>query len=95
MLARSFQFVALLVFALFATPATAQEALKVVEEGKTKAVVIVDPKAGKWEKRAASDLVKFVELMSGAKPALADTGRESVACHMSIPGSGHSKAAAA
>jgi peptide/nickel transport system ATP-binding protein len=26
------------------------------------------------------------------EPALADTGAQSVACHMSIPGSGHSKA---
>jgi hypothetical protein len=47
--------------------------LKVVEAGKTKAVVVVDAKAGAWEKRAAADLVKYVGMMSGAKPALADT----------------------
>jgi hypothetical protein len=31
-------------------------------------VVVVDAKAGTWEKRAATDLVKYIELMSGVKP---------------------------
>ena len=53
--------------------APAQDALKVVDEGKTRAVVVVDAKAGKWEKQAAADLVKYVERMTGTKPALADT----------------------
>jgi hypothetical protein len=53
--------------------ARGQGPLAVVADGKTRAVVVVDPKAGKWEKRAAEDLVKYVGLMSGAKPALADT----------------------
>ena len=60
-----------LVFA--ASPVTAQDVLKVVDDGKTRAVVVVDAKAGRWEKQAAADLVKFIEVMSGAKPALADT----------------------
>jgi len=38
----------------------------------------------------------FAEDVCGKlEPVLTDTGRQSVACHMSIPGSGHSKAAAA
>lgn len=63
----------LVVWLVLPNPVGAQEPLKVVEDGKTRAVVVVDAKAGKWEKRAAEDLVKYVGLMSGAKPALADT----------------------
>jgi hypothetical protein len=58
-------------FVLMGT-ATGQD-LKVVEDGKTKAVVVVDAKAGKWEQRAAADLAKYVERLGGAKPALANT----------------------
>jgi len=71
MLVRCFAFVLLL--ATFPPTLFAQDALIVAAGGKTKAVVIVDPKAGKWEKAAAADLVKYIEMMSGAKPALADT----------------------
>lgn len=53
--------------------AFAQGVFTIAAEGKTGAVVVVDPKAGAWEKRAATDLVKYVELMSGAKLTLADT----------------------
>jgi hypothetical protein len=59
-------------FAL-AGPAFGQEPLRVVEDGKTRAVVVVDAKAGTWEKRAAEDLVKYIERMSGAKPQLANS----------------------
>lgn len=59
--------------AFIAHPAAAQDVLKVVDDGKTKTVVVVDAKAGRWEKQAAADLVKYIEVMSGAKPALADT----------------------
>ena len=34
--------------------------LVVVDKGKASAVVVVSPKAGPWEKRAADDLVKFI-----------------------------------
>jgi hypothetical protein len=63
----------LALFSLTAAHAAAQDPLKIVDDGKTAAVVVVDPKAGKWEKQAATDVVKYVELMSGAKLALADT----------------------
>ncbi|MBA4187888.1 MAG: hypothetical protein C0467_07705 [Planctomycetaceae bacterium] len=63
----------------------AQDALKVVDNGKTTAVVVVDPKAGKWEKQAAADLVKYVEMMSGAKPALVDTDGAIAAVKADVP----------
>lgn len=47
--------------------------LVIADGGKTTAIVVVSPKAGTWEKNAASDLVKYIELLSGAKPALAET----------------------
>lgn len=57
--------------ALAAFPSLAAD-LAIVAEGKTNAVVVVAADAGKWEKRAAADLVHYIEQISGAKPALAD-----------------------
>lgn len=57
---------------LGATAVSAQDLL-IAANGKTMAVVVVSPKAGEWEKRAAHDLVHYIEKMSGAKPTLADT----------------------
>lgn len=51
----------------------AADELTIAAGGQTRAVVVVSPGAGKWEKRAAADLVHYIELMSGAKPALADS----------------------
>ena len=51
--------------------------LVIVAGGKTEAVVIVSPQAGRWERRAAADLAKYIELISGGKPAVADT-RQSI-----------------
>jgi len=59
--------------------AAGTEPLTVADDGRTKAVVIVTPAAGKWEKQAASDLVQYVEQMTGARPALADTDAAAVA----------------
>lgn len=61
----------LITLATLASRATAQE-LTIAADGKTRAVVVVAAAAGKWEKQAAADLVKYVEAMTGAKPALAD-----------------------
>jgi hypothetical protein len=47
--------------------------LVVAAGGQTKAVVIVSPKAGKHEKQAADDLAKYIELMCGTRPAVANT----------------------
>lgn len=62
----------LLFLTLTAAPVGAQDAIVVADGGKTKAVVVVNADAGKWEKRAAEDLVKYIQLMSGAKPTLAN-----------------------
>lgn len=42
----------------------------IAQNGKTGASVVVSPNAGPWEKRAADDLVKYIEMMIGAKPNL-------------------------
>lgn len=62
----------LLFLTLTAAPVAAQDALVIADGGKTKAVVVVNADAGKWEKRAAEDLVRYVERMSAAKPTLAN-----------------------
>lgn len=53
--------------------------LLVADAGGAKATVVVAPSAGKLEKQAATDLVKYVELMTGAKLALADTAETAAA----------------
>lgn len=51
----------------------ADDTLTVAAGGKTRAVVVVAPAAGKWEKQAAGDLAMYIERLSGARPAVADT----------------------
>jgi uncharacterized protein DUF4838 len=46
------------------------EELVIVRDGKTTASVVVAAEAGTWERRAAEDLVKYIHLMSGARPGL-------------------------
>ena len=73
----------LVLLATSASPAVAATAGKsgdddvlVARGGRTTAVVVVAPNAGKFEKRAADDLVKYVGLMSGARPRLASERAE-------------------
>jgi hypothetical protein len=47
--------------------------LMIAEGGVSKAVVAVSPLAGEWEKRAAGDLVTYIEKMSGARVEMANT----------------------
>jgi len=47
--------------------------LIIAEAGKSEASVVVSPNAGEWEKRAAADLAHYIERMSGAKLAVANT----------------------
>jgi len=47
--------------------------LVVASGGTTRAVIVVAPDAGPWEKQAAADLRKYIGLMSGAEPRLVDT----------------------
>lgn len=51
--------------------------LAVVTGGRAEAVVVVSPEAGPEETQGAADLVKYVEMMSGTRPALANT-REAI-----------------
>ena len=46
--------------------------LLIAEGGRTAAAAVVSPEAGRWEKRAAADLVKYIQLMTGAAPELAE-----------------------
>lgn len=54
----------------FCAIARAQNAadLVIARDGKTTASIVVSQDAGTWEKRAAVDLAKYIEMMSGAKP---------------------------
>ena len=47
--------------------------LTVAAPGAAPVTVAVSSGAGPWEKRGASDLIKYIGLMTGTKPALADT----------------------
>ncbi len=49
------------------------DALTIATGGRTQAVVVVSPTAKDRERRAADDLVKYIRLMCGAEPAIADT----------------------
>lgn len=60
-------------FVLLAAASAHGEDLVFANRGKTSAVVVVSPKAGVWEKKAAADLVHYIQRMTGARPALADT----------------------
>ena len=65
--------------------AVAAAELVIADGKKSAAMVVVSPSAGEWEQRGAQDLVRYVELMSGGRPGLADTA-ESVAA--ALRGSG-------
>ena len=49
--------------------------LAIVTGGKTQAVIVVTPGLDQktWEYRAAADLARYIEMMSGAKPAIVET----------------------
>ena len=68
-------FLFLLPSSLFAATAGKSGAneLAIAAGGKSPAVVVVAADAGVWEKRAAADLVAYVEKLSGGKPSLAET----------------------
>ncbi len=53
--------------------------LVIADRGKTQAIIVVSPKAGPWEKRAAADLAHFIGLMSGARPEVAATAEAAAA----------------
>jgi len=55
--------------------------LVIAADGVTKAVIVVAPglPAASWEARAAADLAHYIELMTGAKPAIANTAESAAA----------------
>ena len=61
--------------------ALAEVPLPIVEQGQSQARVGVHPEAGEWERRAASDLVRYIEQMSGARLPLID---QSDALHQAL-----------
>ncbi len=72
---RKFSLAAFVFFTLMIpqiAPAQNERDLFITREGKTTASVIVAKDAGIWEKQAAADLVKYIEMMSGAKPRVFD-----------------------
>src|SRR4051812_18616493 len=63
-------FFLLLLLCSLCFPAAAQVAgsdganeLVIAQDGKTQATILVSEKAGRWEKQAAVDLQKYIELM--------------------------------
>jgi hypothetical protein len=69
--------IATLALVFLASPATlaAQGVndLVIADKQASTATIVVVPKAGEWELKAAKDLAHYIERMSGAKVALADT----------------------
>nr|MDU9045067.1 hypothetical protein [Candidatus Electrothrix aestuarii] len=53
--------------------APASQELVIADKGKTTSVIVVTAKAGSNELLAAEDLAKYIEMMSGATPAIANT----------------------
>lgn len=47
--------------------------LVIADQGRSEATIVVSPQAGPWEIRAAQDLALYIEKMSGAKAAVANT----------------------
>jgi hypothetical protein len=60
----------ILCFIVLAAYAAQCEDLVIANGGKTEATIVVSARAGEWEKRGADDLAHYIELMSGAKPAV-------------------------
>ncbi|MCI5166034.1 MAG: DUF4838 domain-containing protein [Candidatus Electrothrix sp. GM3_4] len=56
-----------------AQKARGEQELVIVDKGKTSAVIVVAEKAGPNEQLAAEDLAKYIEMMSGATPIIANT----------------------
>ena len=53
--------------------------LVIASTGSSKATIVLAPNAGPWEQRAATDLQKYIRLMSGAEPPIAAVAPEPTA----------------
>jgi len=50
--------------------------LIIAQDGKARAGIVVAADAGKWEKQAATDLAKYIGLMSGGEPRIVSVAAE-------------------
>ena len=51
--------------------------MTIVTAGRSEVVIVVSPEAGPNEAQGAADLAKYVEMMSGVRPAVANA-REAI-----------------
>src|SRR4051812_36558119 len=74
LLACSFILVCFLPFpSLAQAPVSTAAELIIAEDNVTHATIVVSPEAGRWEKQAATDLVKYIARITGANVPLAAT----------------------
>ena len=75
-MARVFALALALLTTLNARAATVEapgDELAIVSDGKSDAIIVRGPNAGRWERAAANDIVHYVYVMSGATLPIADT----------------------
>lgn len=78
--------VLMMTIAATATSASYADDLIIAKDGKTSAQIVVSVNAGKWEAQAATDLQKYIAMMTGAKPELANTEKDvEAALHTKTP----------
>ncbi|MDP7277359.1 MAG: DUF4838 domain-containing protein [Planctomycetaceae bacterium] len=58
--------------------------LVIASDGRTMAVIVVSPQAGRLERRGADDLAKYIGLMSGSRPQIVAT-RPAIAAALAGP----------
>ena len=58
------------------TTSTHAAELVIASKSAPQATIVLAPNAGPWEQRAATDLQKYIRLMSGAEPAIAAVAPE-------------------
>ena len=61
------------------TTSTHAADLVIASNSAPQATIVLAPNAGPWEQRAATDLQKYIRLMSGAEPAIAAVAPEAAA----------------
>ena len=64
------------------TTSTHAADLVIASKSGPQATIVLAPNAGPWEQRAATDLQKYIRLMSGAEPAIAAVAPEAGGPHV-------------
>ena len=52
----------------------ASNPLVIVDHGKSDALIVLSPEAGRFERQAAEDLAKYIKVMAGASIPISSTG---------------------